>query len=74
MISALVIAALVVWSLVAVALGVVIGMGIRQADRMETKSCCPHPVEEAPATVRGEFRAIVVQRRGPGPDRLDVKA
>jgi hypothetical protein len=66
--------AVVIWSLVAIVLGLVVGMGIADADRRELKPCCPHPVSEAPETVRGEFRAIVVPlppaQRG---SRLDVR-
>jgi hypothetical protein len=52
----------VVWLAVAIAAGVAIGMSIADADRNELPSCCPHPESEAPPTVRGEFRAVVVRR------------
>lgn len=72
MIVVLLTAAAVVWLLVAIALGVVIGMGIAEADRRE-KSRFPHEVAEAPETVQGESRAVVVPLPTARSPRLDVK-
>lgn len=70
-----------VWPALALLLGIAIGRSIKEADRREgindepIKPCCPHPPEQAPETVRGEFRAIVVpSSRVPAPEpakRLD---
>lgn len=75
MITAMIVATVVIWILAAIALGVVVGMGIAGADRRELKPCCPHPPAEAPETVRGQFRAIVVPLRPPPEpgSRLDVR-
>jgi hypothetical protein len=73
--TVVIVAAAVLWVLVALVAAVALGKTIADADRREQpKSCCPHPPEEAPETVRGEFRAIVVPlpaaRRG---TQLDVR-
>lgn len=76
--AVLIAAVAIAWLLVVLAVAVVIGMGIAEADRPSAKSCCPHPPSEAPETVRGEFRAIVTPRRPAAGDglgtQLDVRA
>lgn len=71
---ALAVTGFIVWLLVGVVAAIAIGMSIAEADRREMKPCCPHPTSEAPETVRGEFRAVVVvpsdDRRG---TRVDVR-
>lgn len=49
------------WGALATLLGIAIGLTIRAADRQELPPCCPHPEAEAPETVRGEFRALVIR-------------
>lgn len=63
-----------VWVGLGLLVTIAIGRSIREADRQEAarreaershhagaaKACCPHPPEQAPETVRGEFRAVVV--------------
>lgn len=74
MIPALLVALGAVWIAVAVVAAVAIGMSIADADRHEGKSCCPHPEAEAPDTIRGQFRAVVVPATDHRGSRLDVKA
>lgn len=63
----------VLWLLVAVLAAVALGMTIAAADRPTSrKSCCPHPLADAPETVRGEFRALPLRPVEPG-SRLDVR-
>lgn len=63
MITALAIAGGFIWGAVAVLGCIALGMCIADADRREVgpASCCPHPESEAPETVRGQFRAVVVR-------------
>lgn len=49
------------WIGLGLLLGVAIGRTIRQGDERELPDCCPHIESEAPETVRGEFRAVIVR-------------
>lgn len=51
----------VAWTGLALLAAVAIGRSIRQADKRELPACCPHIESEAPETVRGEFRAVIVR-------------
>lgn len=61
MIAVAVVAVAVVWTAVAAAGCIALGQTIAMRDK-QVPSCCPHPESEAPETVRGEFRAVVVRR------------
>lgn len=48
------------WGGLAVLLAIAVGRTIAEADRRDSL-CCPHPESEAPETIRGEFRALIVR-------------
>lgn len=63
-----------VWIALAVLLAIAVGRTIKQADKREHGDCCPHPADEAPETVRGQFRAIViVPKQRPVPEERPVE-
>lgn len=72
--AVLAVVGILVWVVLAVLVAIAIGRSIRTADRAAAKPCCPHDVEEAPQTVRGEFRAIIPSQPDPRGARLDVRA
>lgn len=49
------------WTGLALLLAIAVGRSISQADERELPDCCPHIESEAPETVRGEFRAVIVR-------------
>lgn len=49
------------WGGLALMVAIAVGRTISRRDTAERPACCPHPESDVPDTVRGEFRAVVIQ-------------